>query len=234
MAKVAGVDGCPAGWLAIQRDSLTGEMQPLVASDAADLFDRTVSCDVVAIDIPIGVPSAGARLCDEQARRLLRAPRAGSVFPCPVRPALHARSYGEAATVSVAAHGRSLSKQAFAILGRIRDIDDELRARPEWSSRLREVHPELCFYFWNGERSMRHSKRTKAGAAERHRLVLSYFGPVFDAIRQQVPARWAADDDMLDALAALWSAERVAANVAVRVPTSVQRDALGLSMEMVA
>ena len=40
----------------------------------------------LAIDIPIGIPEAGARPADREARALL-GPRRNSVFPAPVRAA---------------------------------------------------------------------------------------------------------------------------------------------------
>lgn len=59
-----------------------------------------------------------------------------------------------------------MSRQAFAILDRIADVNAELQARPAWRGRLREIHPELCFYFFNGERPMAHAKRTTDGGRE--------------------------------------------------------------------
>ena len=97
------------------------------------------SLDIVAVDIPIGLNEgyeAGGRFCDRQARKCLRG-RASSVFPAPVRPVLAASSREEACTLSRASapHGKAISKQTFAILPKIREVDELLRRRPE----LRDV-----------------------------------------------------------------------------------------------
>jgi predicted RNase H-like nuclease len=234
MPQVAGVDGCSGGWLALQRHSETGDVTASVAFSAADLLGRAAKCGVVAIDIPIGTPDRGARSCDLEARRLLGSPRASSVFPCPVRPTVDARTYDEAACRSIAADGRSISRQAFAILDRIRDVDHEVRTQPEWKGRLREIHPELSFYFWNEQRPMSYAKRTANGSAERRALVDAHFGPAFALVRSKLPRGVAADDDILDAFAAVWSAERILAGRAVRIPAGIEVDAQGIPMEMLA
>lgn len=71
---------------------------------------------VLAIDIPIGLTAHGPRDCDILARKLLRAPRASSVFPAPVRAVLGATTYQEATSRSEAACGQRMSQQAFGIL----------------------------------------------------------------------------------------------------------------------
>ena len=187
---------------------------------------------MIAIDIPIGLGERGPRACDVEARRRL-GPRASSVFPAPVRAALAASTYAEACGRSAAACGRRLSKQTYAILGRIREVDAALRAAPALRERVREAHPELCFAEWNGGRPMAHAKRTAAGLAERRRLVDAAFDGGFDAVRGRFPRALVADDDILDAFATLWTAGRVAAGVAHTVPAVPPRDAAGLPMQMV-
>src|SRR5215210_2861208 len=113
-----GVDGCPAGWLAVSLDLRTARVTPEVFTDAASLFRDPAL--VTAIDIPIGLPGSGRRTVDGEARRLLGG-RASSVFPAPARVTLSAISYREACVASQEACGKSLSQQSYAILPKIRD-----------------------------------------------------------------------------------------------------------------
>jgi len=193
--------------------------------------DSTVA--VTAIDIPIGLPSGRRRTVDGEARRLL-SPRGSTVFPAPVRATLAADSYQTASAASKVDCGRRLSKQTYAILPKIRDVDEALRQRPELRALVWEVHPELCFYNWAERQPMRYSKHSGFGFVERLELVRAVFGGAAEEIRSIIPGRLAADDDILDALAALWTAKRIHAGTAVRLPEMEERDACGLPMQMLA
>jgi predicted RNase H-like nuclease len=232
MTMIGGVDGCPGGWICIERDTITGDIFGEVFSSTSELIERGRDLAVVTIDIPIGLTEAEPRECDRQARRLLTSRRGSSVFPAPVRAALEAPGYLEACELSAAACGKRLSKQAHAIMWRIREVDAILRSEPGLRSRVREIHPEVCFYAWAGH-PMQHRKRTAEGRAERLALVEEHFRGAFDAIRREIPPRQAADDDILDAFAALWTAERIVRGMATTVPAVPSEDRFGLRMEMV-
>src|SRR5258708_2795984 len=88
---VAGVDGCRGGWLCLeQRDEAT---RGSVSRTSSQVWNPLRPATIIAIDVPIGLPEAGERSCDQLARRLLRAPRASSVFPTPIRSVLHEKDY---------------------------------------------------------------------------------------------------------------------------------------------
>jgi predicted RNase H-like nuclease len=54
-------------------------------------------------------------------------------------------------------------------------------------------------------------------------------------MREQLPTLPVADDDILDALAALWTARRIQSGSATRLPSGPEeRDAFGLPMQMLA
>lgn len=97
---------------------------------------------------------------------------------------------------------------------------------------MREVHPEVCFYFWNGKRPLRYSKKSGFGFMERFRLIDSVFSGAAAVVRDAVPRADASDDDILDAFAALWTAKRIRTGIAVRLPARDQSDAFGLPMHM--
>ena len=143
-----------------------------------------------------------------------------------------APGYLEACELSAAACGKRLSKQAHAIMWRIREVDAILRSEPGLRSRVREIHPEVCYYAWAGH-PMEHGKGTGEGRVERLELVEEHFPGAFDAIRREIQHRQAADDDILDAFAALWTAERIVRGMATTVPAVPSEDRFGLRMEMV-
>jgi predicted RNase H-like nuclease len=118
-------------------------------------------------------------------------------------------------------------------VSKIRDVDLAMTAHPTLQSRIREVHPEVSFWAWAG-RPMRHRKTRRAGREERIRVVEGYFGAgAFGAVRELYPVRDVGHDDILDAFAALWSAERILTGEAQTLPQRPPVDPRGLRMEIV-
>lgn len=232
MTRTAGIDGCPAGWLRIEVPA-PGRYDARVFTTAAQAFADAAEFALITIDIPIGLTDQGPRECDVEARRLI-GPRRSSVFPAPVRAALDAETYEDASHASRVAHGKALSKQAFAILPKIRDVDAVLRADPALQARVREVHPEVCFHLWNDAVHLAHPKRRPEGFAERHRLVEAAFPGGYEHVRRQFARGAVANDDILDAFAALWAALRAVAGDCATLPAMPPRDRFGLPMEMLA
>ena len=230
-ARLLGVDGCRAGWLVVGAMlHPSGEFEQLSWSlelEAASFIDA----DLVAIDMPMGLAADGPRPCDQQARALL-GPRRSSVFPSPVRAALGAVDYREACDLSFAASGRKLSKQAYNLLPKIRQLDQLLLADPGRSDRVHEVHPELAFSQWNGGEPMAQGKKTAAGAAQRQALVEAQFPGLALKIRTGVAKSQLADDDILDAIACLWIARRLFRQGALVL--GGERDGCGLPMRISA
>lgn len=75
------------------------------------------------------------------------------------------------------------------------------------------------------------SKRSDEGHALRVELLGRHFGKgAVEALVASVPRRLAAADDVVDALAALWSAERIAAGRAGSLPSPPAVDSAGLQM----
>lgn len=236
MVWLAGVDGCEGGWFRACRDTVTGELRFDVIVQVGSLLRIAPCPDLVTIDIPIGLTDSGQRACDIRARELLGHPRGTSVFPAPVRPALGASNREEASRITQAADGRRVSAQAFALYQKIREVDQFLRTAAWARSRLREVHPELCFWAWAkaGGQAIRAGKKTHAGHQERRRLVDAWLDArVFSDVRKMFPMSRVADDDILDSIAALWTAARITSGEAHTVPAHPPRDSQDLPMEMV-
>jgi predicted RNase H-like nuclease len=230
VAIIRGVDGCKGGWLCLSVNVNGGKLAAQVFPDAKSLLESGAGA-ITAIDIPIGLPSDNSRQCDIEARRIL-GPRRSSVFPAPVRCAVEAATYDLACNTSEEACGKKLSKQTYALLPRIHDLDCLLRQKPELVNTVFEVHPEVCFYYWNNRRPMRYSKHSGFGFMERFQLVEQIFPDLAEEIRQSIQPKDASDDDILDALAALWTAHRLHSGNAVRISTKQERDDVGLPMQM--
>jgi predicted RNase H-like nuclease len=80
---------------------------------------------------------------------------------------------------------------------------------------------------------MSHAKRTIDGRAERLNLVNQHFMGAFDELRPTLRQSKVADDDLLDAFAALWTAERILGGTSRTIPAVPAEDRFGLRMEMV-
>lgn len=192
---------------------------------------------MVALDMPIGLPDDRPRECERLARRLLGRPRAASVFPVPMRAALAGRSHQHASDLNQAACGKRLSAQTFNIMPKIGAVDTLLARQPALAGRIWESHPEVSFAAMNrdaaGPRALQAGKKTRAGAAQRQALIASHFGSaVFAEARSRIAPRDAGPDDIADALACLFTAERIAAGEHASLPDPAPRDALGLPMRI--
>jgi predicted RNase H-like nuclease len=187
---------------------------------------------VIGIDIPIGLLERGARVCDREARRILGRGRASSVFPAPIRAVLQAESYLEACQIRCRIEQKKLSRQAWGIVPKVREVDALLKRRPELNGVLREVHPEVSFTLLAGSNPIQHSKKTAEGKEERMRLLAPRFGPAVEAALSQRDRRRCAEDDVLDALVVLWTAERIALGAAKTLPASPPTDACDFRMEI--
>jgi predicted RNase H-like nuclease len=232
MSWIAGADGCRAGWFRVCRHRATGELRFDVLATVRELLHTAPAPRVLGIDIPIGLPVSGARLCDVEARKVL-GPRRSSVFPAPVRAALHAATREEASRITQGIDGRKLSVQAWAICPKIREVDELLLADPHARARVFEVHPEVSFWKWNGERPMSAAKKKKTGREERLLRVEDWLGKgVVECARGPHLRKHLADDDILDSIATLWTAERISEDRSRELPEVRELDEQGLPMRI--
>lgn len=232
LLPAAGIDGCAGGWLVVH-DGPRG-VDAFIAASIAVVMKALSPPTVVGIDIPIGIPETGARDCDTEARRLL-GERGSSVFPAPLRAVLTLTDYGEANLLQKTL-GRGLSRQTFGILPKIREVDTWIRRNSGLGPTLHEVHPELSFAIWNGDRPMAQSKKSPGGKVHRWKLIDAEFPGLRARLAQLLRAVNDADafeeDDLCDAIAALWSARRIARGAHLTLPARLQRDTFGLPMQI--
>jgi predicted RNase H-like nuclease len=184
---LAGADGCRSGWVLATRHG--ARVIPTLGAAAEGYVH-------IGVDMPVALADTWGRRCDDEARRLL-AGRASTIFSAPPRPLLTYTDYPHANAASKRLFGRGLTRQAFNLLPKMREVSALAAERP---SLLLEIHPECSFRTMAGHNLS--PKRTAAGFAERRALIESVFGSV------DTKLAGAARDDVLDAYAVLWSVER--------------------------
>jgi predicted RNase H-like nuclease len=233
MAHVLGVDGCPGGWCAVEIQDEGGTLTtspPAIYRSFQQALDANTG--LICIDIPIGLlDGPGQRACDAQARKLLGWPRRNSVFTPPSRSVLNIRDYQRANKANRDVSGRGLTQQAFWISGKIAEVDSLLT--PALQSRVREVHPELCFWALNGGEPMSHKKSRVAGRAERWRVLREVLPSLAEGPPRPRDLPSGCDpDDYIDAIVAAWTAVCIARGSADHIPKELAVDDQGLRMEM--
>jgi predicted RNase H-like nuclease len=129
--SIAGADGCTAGWVVVSKDLGTGVVSWRFAESAEAMALAEPRPEILAVDILIALLESGARPCDVMARKRLGTVRGSSVFPAPVRPVLAATSCTQACRIRQDADGKKMSKQAWAIVAKVREVDSLLQKRPE-------------------------------------------------------------------------------------------------------
>jgi predicted RNase H-like nuclease len=234
---LAGVDGCPGGWIVALVRPDGGEARLRIVPRFADVPAAVERPAVVAVDMPIGLPERtgpGGRTAENCVRPLLGA-RQSSVFSVPSRAAIYAPDYAAACAIAAATSDppRKVSKQLFNIAAKIREVDEVMRAIPDANGRVFEVHPEVAFWRLNGERPLTEPKKVKSrphepGLVLRRKLLIAAGLPP-DAVNAVRP-KGAAVDDLLDALACAAVARRIHRGVAKPFPDPPPRDGHGLPM----
>jgi predicted RNase H-like nuclease len=166
--------------------------------------------EALGVDIPVGLPAPGGRRpADELARKAV-GPRWASVFLTPSQDLLEAASYGEAR------RSGSITAQAYGLARHILAVQPVALA----DARVHEVHPEVSFAAANGGQPLRFSKMTWNGVNQRRRILSAHGIRIPDSLP---PAGQAGVADVLDAAVVAWSAARIAAGQAERIPEGRER-----------
>ncbi len=209
VTTVLGVDAAARQWLGVLLTDgayAGAALRPRVSHLLALYPDVTV----VGIDIPIGLPIAGSRPADREARRFVGPARAASVFLTFPAEVLSAVSYEAACAVALDLVGEKPSQQAWGLRHRIAEV----AALAGSHGRIVEVHPEVSFRALKGT-PLLFSKHSWSGIAER-RCLLQEAGIV---LPDDLPGgERAGSDDVVDAAVAAWSAWRVAEGRAKTLP----------------
>ncbi len=236
---VAGADGCPPGWAVVLLD-LAGRRAPelLIAETMAELLVRPELPGIIGVDMPIGLPERvgpGGRDPEVELRSQL-GDRQSSVFAIPSRAAVYADDYGEACqrSMETSEPPRKISKQAFNLFPKVRELDALIRKDPGLAYILRETHPEGAFMVMNGGKPLEHAKKVKSvphpPGIEQRKALLRHVAGFTDEFLEQKPPKGVGVDDFLDACACAHVARRVAQGVAITFPARPQKDAEGIPM----
>lgn len=236
VAEYVGVDGCPGGWFYVGLDREREWLIGLVPTVSA-LLQALPQARLLLIDMPIGLRESGGeeRYCDRAARKVLGRARASSVFPVPVRAALQAASYEEAGAINRRQSGKGITRQAWNIVPKLCELDTLMQHSGNARERMREAHPEVCFWALNGRRSMQHNKKTPPGRHEREKVLSRYFSAITDLqayAASHYPRSRLGRDDVLDAAVLALTAWYDRSGLR-SLPEEPERDAYGLAMEIV-
>ncbi|MEM8626592.1 MAG: DUF429 domain-containing protein, partial [Pseudomonadota bacterium] len=244
--RFIGVDGCPAGWIAAV---WAGDDAPprltLFQSFKALIAAELDAATVLAVDIPIGLPDTigtGGRGCDVAARKVLGA-RQSAVFAVPSRAAVFSDGYAQACAAAFATSDppRKISKQCFYLFPKIREVDEALQALPAAArAQIIEAHPEVGFWSLNNRQALDLPKKVKSrpfpdGLDLRRRLLTATGMTLPAAAHPPAPGTkpcWprskVGEDDILDALVNVTTAQRYAQGAATIFAGDPAHDAAGL------
>lgn len=249
-----GVDATPDGWVAVRyhdRDYHSVHRYPDDAGDESSAFEALwqehSDADCLLVDVPIGLPSDDpARKPEVEARKHLDN-RQSSVFNVPIRDILNEDEYASANQTQKDVADKGLMQQTFNITHRIREVDSHLRdddVGDATQDRVREAHPEVCFWALNDDdQDMRFSKSSQPAAAHWERvgvLATAHDDPdaFHDALADAGNALldWddpqLSNDDLLDAFALAVTASPLTDEFET-LPDDPDADSEGLDMEMV-
>jgi predicted RNase H-like nuclease len=128
--------------------------------------------------------------------------------------------------------GKKLTIQTWNIIPKIKEVDEFLAEVKPARQRIRETHPEVCFWALAG-RAMKHRKKRKQGFNERKQALESLYPhteEIVDCALKKYRRRDVAKDDILDALALAITAAR---GKLITIPERPEYDSRGLPMEIV-
>ncbi len=226
--RIAGVDGARiakvSGWLvAVGEGPLPTRLQFVSAAE-----EIVGLADLVAIDVPIGLPAEGKRQCDLLARARM-AGRGSVVFPVPPRSVVNQPTVAAVYDQARALGGPLPTPFFMGIRPRILEVDALLRTHDPKLNWF-EVHPEVSFACMNGE-PITVSKHTALGLElRREALHAAMPGLSIAALLAELTETSVKLDDVLDALAAYWTAFRIAIGYAETLPATTEHDEFGLRM----
>jgi predicted RNase H-like nuclease len=230
MKTVVGIDGAPGGWLAVMWGV---DVRFQLFKSIRDVLD--IATDVIAIDMPIGLPRLSGRAAEQAARQLLKR-RSSCVFTVPARTTIEARdaTFAQACAINEenSTPKRKFSKQSFGIFGKIRELD--IVMTPAMQGRVHEVHPEISFAMMNDGTALETRKKDEAGRKQRTKLLLQSGFPWHRMPENQYPRKDLGRDDLIDACACAWSARRILEGKAMTLPQETETDAKSLVMSITA
>jgi predicted RNase H-like nuclease len=216
MKDIFGIDGCRFGWV-VAEEKTKGHLS-IQLIESLNYLESVISKKAIAgIDIPLAIHKKGFRMADAEARVLLKS-RASTIFSAPAKETLLSDNYNDACAINESICGKKISKQSWFLFSKIKEART-IFSQAHKKIKLYEVHPELSFMAMNDMRVIELGKKTDEGFKMRHKLVKKLFSKFdFEQTRANFKRCDVADDDILDAIAVLWSTQKIVANMASYVP----------------
>ncbi len=222
---VAGVTPCGPAWLvapAKLQGTVFAPEAPFLVSPFSEVVDQRPTFATIALNAPVGyldAAAAGGRTCDREARTLLGPKRGSSIQSAPVRSSTNELEFVD----------EHLDAISMTLLPRYREVAADMA--PFRQRTVYEVHSDVCFYELNEGQPMQWSKHSEAGLEERRRVLRAKFPGSERILSSEVPG--ASLSHLIDVSAFVWTARRIFARAAIRIPQDPEWDELGLRMEIV-
>lgn len=222
---VAGVTPCGPSWLvapAKLQGTIFAPEEPQVLAPFGEVLDQRPTFAVIALNAPVGYldhAANGGRTCDREARAMLGPKRGSSIQSAPVRSPANELEFLD----------DHLDAISMTLLPRYREVAEEMA--PFRQRTVYEVHSDVCFYELNDGQPLQWPKNTEKGRDERKALLELKFPAVDRILSAEVPG--ASMAHLLDAAVFVWTARRIFARAAVRIPRDPEWDEQGLRMEIV-
>ena len=234
--KYVGVDGCKGGWFSVGLDKNGYDFG--VFREFGELLGHYKDAKLVLVDIPIGLPRERQRReCDTLARKKI-SPLNSSVFAPPTRKFAQKVKKGLKFR-----KGLGFTRQTHGISKKTAEVNGiMIENRYNACRRIREVHPELCFWALNGGESLKLKKKFLKGKAKRLELLQNVeprAKEIFEKGCSTVCSSSEKDidvafDDILDALVAAVTAYKGSRLDQLQtLPEKPKKDSKKLPMEMV-
>lgn len=224
-----GADGCKGGWIVA---ILGNDLQIERLSSVDEILETYPDYSAFLIDMVIGLRNSVEQLRpDDIARKELK-PRGSTLFPVPSRDAVYKETYEEQKRANIKILGKSLSKQASAIIPKIREVDEFMSAHPEFKNRIDESHPELAFARLNGSVLLTR-KKDVAGIDERLKVIKRYIpGIRIPDLYVKAKELRCNVDDIADAICLAVTAKLKSEGLCETIPESPEMDNNGLYMKL--
>jgi len=231
-----GIDGCKNGWLAVNVTPDGFDVETF--NNIEEICAKYQEFDCMIIDMPIGLPESveEAELRPEAAARKRLLHRSPCIFNTPCRQSLFAENYSEASKINSAHLGKGLSKQSFAIMNKILELDNFLKQTPDYTNKIKESHPEVCFAMLNPTRNpINEAKNTAEGNKNRIKIMQQHYDQTTDFIEyvRNNPKLRKLEVDCIDALCLAVTGMLGLENGFNTMPENPRCDRRGLLMQMV-
>lgn len=226
-----GVQGCNAGWIAVHEHG--GNFDFVVEKNFSDLAKRFPRA-FVGINMPIGLVDSGERECDTLARKRLDG-NGDLVLDPPLRPTLAADSIEDARTQRKEIDGKDIDNDDWQRLQKVREVDDYIQKDDNLRGRIYEVHPELSFAHLNYGKAIAAPISSDEGREARIKALVSawrreWIDEMLARLKEEHSPDEVSPEDLVNAIACLWSTQRVLSDQAAWVGDLSVRDSIGLPM----